>query len=516
MKAKLSGTYQIYSVLFNKYPRPIPTPIHNLRPAQETCEQCHWPAKFWGEQLATRVHYASDEENTRREVEPPDQDGRRRRPGPERGHPLAHEHRQQGLVRRDRRAAPGHSVGARGAQRRKVTEYVSTENPLSPEEIEEGRDAAHGLRGLPQPPQPQIPAAGTGGGPLLRGGTHPDRPALHQEGGGRGDGAARTPPPPRPTRGSSGTSARSTRRNTPTWPRTTRSAAAGHRGGQAGSSTGTSFPRCSVNWQAYPDNIGHKEFPGCFRCHDGKHVSKDGQPSARVHICHDFLQASGRAFSVCRRRRPSPIRGSWEASTRRSSAVAAIRGAREAGHLPRLPQDRRVGSTHGDPGVQRVPPEGPAGPAADELRDVPRGARRPAQGGDPFCSGCTTCHTPHAWAPAPRDTCLTCHADRAQHYPGQACANATPSAPRKPRRPARDHLRGARRSPGPVTFTHGTHLGRGAKCADCHPACSRCKRETPRSRWTPWREARHAGPAITARRPSRSMDGDKCATCHKS
>jgi len=30
------------------------------------------------------------------------------------------------------------------------------------------------------------------------------------------------------------------------------------------------FPEMRVSWQAYPDNIGHKEFPGCFRCHDGK------------------------------------------------------------------------------------------------------------------------------------------------------------------------------------------------------------------------------------------------------
>ncbi len=69
VRAKLSGAYQVYSVLFHKYSRPIPTPIHNLRPAQETCEQCHWPAKFWGEQLATRIHYGSDEGNTRREVQ---------------------------------------------------------------------------------------------------------------------------------------------------------------------------------------------------------------------------------------------------------------------------------------------------------------------------------------------------------------------------------------------------------------------------------------------------------------
>ena len=65
VRSKLSGAYQVYSVLFNKYQRPIPTPIENLRPAQETCEQCHWPAKFYGDRFVEKVHYLNDEENTR-------------------------------------------------------------------------------------------------------------------------------------------------------------------------------------------------------------------------------------------------------------------------------------------------------------------------------------------------------------------------------------------------------------------------------------------------------------------
>ncbi|MGD8818184.1 MAG: NapC/NirT family cytochrome c, partial [Acidobacteriota bacterium] len=40
VQSKLSGLYQVYAVLRNIYPKPIPTPVHNLRPAQETCEQC--------------------------------------------------------------------------------------------------------------------------------------------------------------------------------------------------------------------------------------------------------------------------------------------------------------------------------------------------------------------------------------------------------------------------------------------------------------------------------------------
>lgn len=64
VKSKLSGLYQVYSVLFDKYPRPIPTPIHSLRPAQQTCEQCHWPEKFYDPKLRIKRSYLADEQNT--------------------------------------------------------------------------------------------------------------------------------------------------------------------------------------------------------------------------------------------------------------------------------------------------------------------------------------------------------------------------------------------------------------------------------------------------------------------
>ncbi|MCK4776706.1 MAG: NapC/NirT family cytochrome c, partial [Candidatus Krumholzibacteria bacterium] len=63
-KSKLSGAYQVYAAAFDKFPRPIPTPIKNLRPAQETCEKCHWPEKFYGAQQRQFVHYMYDDENT--------------------------------------------------------------------------------------------------------------------------------------------------------------------------------------------------------------------------------------------------------------------------------------------------------------------------------------------------------------------------------------------------------------------------------------------------------------------
>lgn len=64
VKSKLSGLYQVYSVLADKYPRPIPTPVHSLRPARETCEKCHWPNKFYSYRIKNSRHFLTDEENT--------------------------------------------------------------------------------------------------------------------------------------------------------------------------------------------------------------------------------------------------------------------------------------------------------------------------------------------------------------------------------------------------------------------------------------------------------------------
>lgn len=64
VRSKMSGLYQVYAVTMGEYPKPIPTPITNLRPAQETCEKCHWPEKFYARQLRLNKHYLADEQNT--------------------------------------------------------------------------------------------------------------------------------------------------------------------------------------------------------------------------------------------------------------------------------------------------------------------------------------------------------------------------------------------------------------------------------------------------------------------
>jgi hypothetical protein len=57
------------------------------------------------------------------------------------------------------------------------------------------------------------------------------------------------------------------------------------------------FPEMNAKWSSYPENIGHKNWPGCFRCHDGNHKTSDGAkaiPASNCESCHTILaQGSG-------------------------------------------------------------------------------------------------------------------------------------------------------------------------------------------------------------------------------
>jgi len=64
VKSKISGLRQVYAVMTNDFSRPIETPLHDLRPAMETCEKCHWPEKFYSRSLRTIKYFMTDPENS--------------------------------------------------------------------------------------------------------------------------------------------------------------------------------------------------------------------------------------------------------------------------------------------------------------------------------------------------------------------------------------------------------------------------------------------------------------------
>lgn len=64
VKSKLSGAWQMFAVTFNTYERPIAAPVQNLRPSRDTCERCHQPNKFTGDRVRVITHFGEDEANT--------------------------------------------------------------------------------------------------------------------------------------------------------------------------------------------------------------------------------------------------------------------------------------------------------------------------------------------------------------------------------------------------------------------------------------------------------------------
>lgn len=66
VKSKISGIPLIFATILGTYDRPIPTPVENLRPARETCEQCHRPEKFSGDLVTVHTTYLTDEMNTQK------------------------------------------------------------------------------------------------------------------------------------------------------------------------------------------------------------------------------------------------------------------------------------------------------------------------------------------------------------------------------------------------------------------------------------------------------------------
>ena len=56
---------------------------------------------------------------------------------------------------------------------------------------------------------------------------------------------------------------------------------------------GNVFPAMNVRWGTHPNNIGHTDSAGCFRCHDGNHTSKAGNTITNdCSVCHNLVVSS--------------------------------------------------------------------------------------------------------------------------------------------------------------------------------------------------------------------------------
>ncbi|MGA7754951.1 MAG: NapC/NirT family cytochrome c [Candidatus Sulfotelmatobacter sp.] len=292
VRSKLSGLKQVYAVAFHTYPRPIPSPVQNLRPAQATCEQCHWPQRFTGDKFLVNTSYKDDEKNT------PQTDvflmkvGGRTWQGSLgiHGHHLADGVRIR-YVSTDaaRQTIP---VVDYTDEKGKSTEFVSTDAKPTKEELAKGDHRVMDCVDCHNRPTHTFDLPENAVDKQMSIGRIPaDLPYIKKK-------AVEVLKVNYTTRevarqSITGEITRFYQTNYPEIDRARRSDVQ-----QAGQEVANIylrniFPDMHVTWGTHANNLGHNDSPGCFRCHDGNHTSADGQTITNdCSACHQIM-ASG-------------------------------------------------------------------------------------------------------------------------------------------------------------------------------------------------------------------------------
>ena len=306
VKSKLSGTRQVFHAVFNTFPRPIPTPVKNLRPAQETCEQCHWPKKFYGGQLKVFSHYASDEQNTLRQIRMIIKTGGG---DPATGAPEGiHWHMNIGnkieYVAADEKIQVIPYVRVEDLQGR-VTEYYAKDSTLSKDQIAKAEkhrmdcvDCHNRPTHIYVSPDLSVDQS------LMGRRLDVSLPFIKQE------------------------AVAVLAANYNTTDEAMRGIASGLQGYYESKYPDvaktkqleirnavtevqqifrrTTFPEMKLNWQTHPNNLGHYYSVGCFRCHDGQHVSADGKVVSKdCNQCHTLMTQTEGATNVAANTMPT-------------------------------------------------------------------------------------------------------------------------------------------------------------------------------------------------------------------
>jgi len=275
VKSKLSGTRQLFAVALHTYPTPVPSPVENLRPARETCEQCHWPEKFTGDRIRQVFEYADDEPNTETVT-------------------TLRLHVGSGQQRLGATGIHWHMAPSTRVTyittdpKRQVIPYVRVEDArgrvveyraegVTDEELAKGEERLMDCMDCHNRPSHRFdPTAATAVAEAMSHGAIPkDLPFVHREAVEALQVKESSP---------EAAAARIAKRlttfyqaNYPTvWNERRGEVEAAVRAVQ-GIYARNVFPRMNVTWGTYPNNVGHVHAPGCFRCHDDTHRSADGQ-----------------------------------------------------------------------------------------------------------------------------------------------------------------------------------------------------------------------------------------------
>jgi hypothetical protein len=287
VRSKLDGARQVVAVMLDSHSRPIPTPVHNLRPAREVCEQCHWPEKFHGDKIVMRYEYADDEEVTESVTEIRIHVGG----GSEKLGVAAGIHWHMNVANEveyiaiDDRREDIRWVRLRDRQGN-VREYVDAD--VTPEQLERGeRRLMDCMDCHNRPSHTFYPSAEAAVDAAIASGEIPRLPFVRREAV-----AALTASHPTQEAAMDDITAR-----LESFYRSYNGDVYADRQAEVQRAIETArrlysrnvFPSMNVTWGTYPNHIGHTTAAGCFRCHDDTKQTKDGQTiSMDCTLCHSF------------------------------------------------------------------------------------------------------------------------------------------------------------------------------------------------------------------------------------
>jgi len=282
--AKVNGTKQLVEVTLHRYPTPIPSPVTSLRPARVICEGCHTPARFVGEKLLVKSNFADDQQNSETQTVL-----------------VLHLGGEDSL---------SHLSGIHGVHLNRM-EYVATDStrttiPWVQRQNADGSETvftSSALNGaMPQGERRTmdcidchnrashtfVTAEEAINRAMADGSISPELPWVHKEGlqllnatyASQAEAREKIP-------------AQLEAFYRTQHPEVLPAKAALVKSAGEGLVTLYSqnvFPDMKVTWGTHPNNIGHMNYPGCFRCHDGDHTAKGGKLITQdCANCHNLL-----------------------------------------------------------------------------------------------------------------------------------------------------------------------------------------------------------------------------------
>ncbi len=284
VRSKLSGVRQVFAVTFHTYSTPIPTPVRNLRPARDTCEACHWPDRFGGDRLRIISSFADDEKNT-----------------PSKTVLLMHIGGGNGKGIHGMHVGPGITIRYASDEARQTIPWVSyqgankaavtyTADGFKPESLSKLTTRVMDCMDCHNRPSHtfELPERAVDGA-MTTGQISPTLPQAKKQAiailkvkySSAPDAENKIP-----------TAFESFyKQNYP-------AVYSEHQADVQRSAKAVLaifnrnvFPEMNVTWGSYPNNLGHADFPGCFRCHDDGHSAAGGAKITQdCSACHAMLE----------------------------------------------------------------------------------------------------------------------------------------------------------------------------------------------------------------------------------